>query len=320
VIAYLSLLLCSFYVVGQNAAQVAKSWRMIFFVGAAVIVSAIYFSSLQIGVLKSICKFCTSAHLLGFIGTVVLFTQAPLSKVKDKGNYLLSARAIVMPVLLGLMSFGVLAAGQKVAPRKTNNIAKIHQGTFNFDLREVPLIGSPNDRYSIVSLFDYTCPDCHEMHNQLLAARQRLSNSFSIISLPLPLDPRCNRLVRIARPKHIQACDYAQIGLAVRRSGLEAYQKYDQWFFGHPATPPLEEARQEAIRIVGQTELEKNLADPWVSKMIETSVSIYAKNEAVMHTLRVPQLIIGDVVNAGPVRNVDELVALLNANLAKASL
>ena len=39
-----------------------------------------------------------------------------------------------------------------------------------------------------------------------------------------------------------------------------------------------------------------------------------------MHTLRVPQLIIGDVVNAGPVRNVDELVALLNANLAKASL
>ena len=34
----------------------------------------------------------------------------------------------------------------------------------NFDLREAPVLGDASNRRYIVSLFDYTCPDCHEMH------------------------------------------------------------------------------------------------------------------------------------------------------------
>ncbi len=319
VVAYLALLVSSFAVAGKNQPKIANAWRVIFFVGVAAVASAIWFSILQVSVLKSICKFCTSTHLLGFCGVILLLSQAPLPILPRSQISILKPRDLVAPVLLGLLCFGVLAGGQKIAPRKMN-VVGVYQGAFSFDLREVPLIGSATDPHYIVSLFDYTCPDCHEMHNQLLAARQRLNNSFCIISLPIPLDPRCNYLVRTARPKHAQACDYARLGLALRHSSLESFQKYDHWFFSLPATPPLDQARQEAISIIGQAELDKNLADPWLNKMIEKSVSIYAKNETVTHSMRIPQLIIGDVVNAGPVRSVDDLVTLLKANLSKATL
>jgi hypothetical protein len=317
-VAYVALLIFSFLSFGSSSKNnLPKYWRGIFFLGAVIIASAIWFTVLQLSVLKSVCKFCTSAHLLGFTGALLLLSKAPFGELKGNA-LLLNKRQIVLPVLLGLLSFGSLVAGQTLAPKKLN-VVTIHKGDFHFDLREVPLIGTTDSPHYIVSLFDYTCPDCHEMHNQLIAARKRLNNGFSIVSLPLPLDPRCNFMIHAARPKHAQACDYAKIGLAVRRFSLEKFQQYDEWFFGQTGTPPLERAREEASRLVGKEQLEKNLADPWVEKMIQTSVSIYAKNEALTHTTRVPQLIIGDAINTGPVRNVDQLVSLLSSNLSKAT-
>jgi uncharacterized membrane protein len=321
--AYCALLASSVVLCAKNPSPGAltNAWRVIIFAGIAVLASAAWFTCIQLFVLKSICKYCTTAHLLGSAGVILLFTRAPFRKAGTPPRGQLSpgfsARQWILPVVLGLLSFGILAAGQELAPRKTNVIA-IYDGAFKFDLRNVPMIGSNRAEHYIVSLFDYTCPDCQKMHHQLLEARERMQDAFSIVSLPMPLDPRCNSVVRVASPKHAQACDYAKIGLALRLAGQDAFAKYDEWYFSQPHTPPLEEARQEAAGIIGQETLEKNLADPWVEKMIQTSVSIYTHNHEVAHTGRIPQLIIGKVLNAGPVRNVDELIALIQKNLLEA--
>jgi uncharacterized membrane protein len=316
-LAYLTLL-CGIEIVrGRQTSPdlTARGWKIILFAGTAVLASAIWFTSIQICVLNSLCKFCTSAHLLGSLGVLLLLSQIP--RVRSANPTLkttFSFRRLSLPIAAGLVAFGVLAGVQKSAPHRTNILA-IYNGSFKFNLRQVPLIGSPDSTHYIISFFDYTCPECQSMHHDLLAARERLTNSFSIVSLPMPLDPRCNPVVKVAMPKHVQACDYARIGLALRLAGPEPFRKYDEWYFSQPHTPPLDEARAQAASLIGADKLDKNMIDPWVDQMIQTSVSIYSRNRQIANTGRIPQLIIGNKLNVGRVRNVDELVALIQQNL-----
>jgi uncharacterized membrane protein len=319
-VAYAILLVSSFLTTGTHrGATVVKAWQVLTGTGIAVVASAIWFTFLQVAVLKSICKFCTSAHLLGFTGVLCLLSQAPFfseDRRKFSNNSGLTGRMAMIPILIGLLAFAVLPIAQKLKPGKIN-VVRIHQGAFDFDLGEVPLIGSPDAAQFIVTLFDYTCPACQEMHRELVAARGKMSNAFSVVALPLPLDPRCNWTLKTTKAIHKQACDYARLGLAIRRVGLEPYEQYDQWFFNLPKTPSLEDARQHAIDLIGKPALDKNLTDPWIEKTIQTSVAIYAKNGKLIHSSQLPQLIIGDDVIAGPVHGVDQLVTVLTEKLSR---
>jgi uncharacterized membrane protein len=321
-LAYSILLISSFLTTSaRRSATVGKAWQILTVAGVVIIASAIWFTFLQVVILKSICKFCTSAHVLGFAGVLCLLSQAPYfstERRKSAGNHGFTGRMAIIPVLVGLLAFAVLPIAQDLKPGKIK-IVRIHQGAFDFDLREVPLIGSPDDAQFIVTLFDYTCPTCQEMHRELVAARAKMNNTFSVVALPLPLDPRCNSMLTRTKPIHMQACDYARLGLAIRRVGLEKYEQYDQWFFNLSKTPSLDEARQHAIELIGKAALDKNSTDPWIEKMIQTSVAIYARNDKEIHSLQLPQLIIGDAVIAGPIHGVDQLVNVLTTNLAKIS-
>jgi uncharacterized membrane protein len=322
-LAYAVLLVSSFLTTGSHRGPtVIKAWQVLTGVGIAVVGSAIWFSFLQVVVLKSICKFCSSAHLLAFTGVLCLLSQAPYFSVERRKSSILAGltgRRVLLPVFAGLLAFAALPIVQKLRPGKIN-IVRIHQGAFDFDLREVPLIGSPDAARFIVTLFDYTCPSCQEMHRELVAARAKMSNSFSVVALPLPLDPRCNWTLKTTKAIHKQACDYARLGLAIRRVGLDPYEQYDQWFFNLPKTPSLDDARQHAIDLIGKPALDKNLSDPWIEKTIQTSVAIYAKNGKLIHSSQLPQLIIGDDVIAGPVHGVDQLVNVLSTKLANVSM
>src|SRR5204863_2767557 len=163
-----------------------------------VTLTALWFVFLQVEILKSVWKFCTTTHVLGITGAIVFLLKAP----KPAGWRF--ARTLPL-ALVALTMFGGVAAGQKLLPHKTN-VVSIYDGKFRFNLREVPVVGKPDNSAYIISLFDYTCPDCHEMHALLKAARELKTNSLSIISLPVPLDANCNPMVRETRPKHKDAC------------------------------------------------------------------------------------------------------------------
>jgi uncharacterized membrane protein len=306
--AYLSLLGCTFAVASPRAETARNGWMAGFFLSALAVGSAAWFTYLQLGVIHSICKYCSATHLLGVIGAGLFLAKAPRPGALRVGR-------LALPGLLALLAFGGLVAGQKFAPRKINVTGTTETAKFKFDLREAPIIGSPQNKAYVVSLFDYTCPDCHEMHAHLLAARAKFNNSFSIISMPVPLDAACNPRVRQTPPKHAGACDYARLGLAMRRCGAELYQKYDDWFFSRGGIPPYASARAQAESLAGAAALEKALADPWVGQVIQEGVRIYERNGAALRAYRLPQLIVGNRVHMGPVRDLVELTALLQRDL-----
>jgi hypothetical protein len=84
--------------------------------------------------------------------------------------------------------------------------------------------------------------------------------------------------------------------------------------------PTLDIARKKAAEIAGGEEkLTLALADPSVHKLMQLGIDLYDRNEKITRTLRIPQLIIGDVINAGPVRY-DQLLDILRTHLDKARL
>jgi uncharacterized membrane protein len=316
--AYVALLISAMAVTSRKPQTRSRAWNAAFGLGILVICSAIYFTWLQIGVIKSICKFCTSAHLISVTGCILLLSQMPRLQFRDATGTVLRLARPASLALLAFVGFVSLVAAQKAAPRKTNFLTVVQTGV-NFDLREVPVLGNPSNQRYIVSLFDYTCPDCYDMHALLMGAMKKFDGVFSIVALPMPLDSTCNPHVKVTRPKHMRACDYARLGLWVRRCGEDFYQQYDNWFFSQGGTPPLEVATDHAEKLVGKAALDKARAEPWADQMIQTSIGIYENNGRLTRSYRLPQIMIGDNLNMGPVRNLDELVALLEKKLPEAA-
>ncbi len=193
---------------------------------------------------------------------------------------------------------GTAVQPQQASSSSLKRSFPIYGGRFELNLNEAPLIGASTNQHVIVSLFDYTCHHCREMHPRLLAAQQKFSNSLVIVSLPMPLDPGCNPTMKTPHPMHTNACHYAILGLAVWRADRSKHREFDEWLFTPERPPPIALAQQYAVGLVGTAAFEKAMRDPWVAQQLEQDVAIY---EAAYREKQgsMPQLILGQSVAVG---------------------
>jgi uncharacterized membrane protein/protein-disulfide isomerase len=189
----------------------------------------------------------------------------------------------------------------------------VYGGQVQLNLNEAPLIGSPTNPHVIVSLFDYTCHHCREMHPRLVDAQRALVDQLSIVSLPNPLDPGCNPTVSRHYPAHTNACDYARLGLTIWRADRAKHAEFDDWLFRPERPPPLPEARQFAAQLLGAAAFDKASQDPWIEQQLRQGVSVYE----IAYRARqgsMPQLILGTNVAVGTFTS-EHLFKLIEDNL-----
>jgi uncharacterized membrane protein/protein-disulfide isomerase len=259
--------------------------------------------------LAAISNALPSLALTGTVGNV--WTQ----KTPSTSIATASQPAAPMPAQLPLSSHAAAVAAP--GSPSQGRIISTHQGAFQFNLNDVPLLGSPDAPYVIVSLFDYTCHHCHIMHAHLQTALQYFSNRLAIISLPMPLDSTCNPLVRRTHPTASNACVYARLGLAVWRANRERFRQFDDFMFSRPVPPPVSEASDYAANLVGADALGRALADPWIEERLRTSISLYHTNALILGTGAMPQLVLGNKAVSGSLNSPGELIRILNENLVK---
>ena len=300
------------------APQQGKVWRWLIPAAVALIGAALWFVVVQGLILRSFCPFCMTAHTCGLLAAALLLWSAPFRDPPEK-LWQQEKQVFVPPAsarrlaLLGMAGVVLLALGQFILTQK-EYVVKMFEGKMELNLREVPIIGSPEAPHSVVSLFDYTCSHCRLMHGHLMEARQRFSNQLSIVSLPVPLCEKCNRTVKRTPREHVQACDYARIGLAVWRAKPKAQAQFDDWVFGPASPPALDEARKYASELAGPASFETALKDPWIDQQIQRDVSIYETNN-LRGVIRMPQLIVGTNVYSGNFGRVEDLYRGLADNL-----
>lgn len=344
-LAYGGILLGTFGLTTNVSPERRKAAKALLAVLAtAVGGGALWFVGLQVFLLRSVCPYCMAAHGCGLVAAaIVLFKTLDVSSKKVHPPERQSQGPFWRHVAIGLGCLGVLIAGQAMYKPKRNAITQLsgggvpaaalaptnhpankadappaaprtislHDGQFELNLDELPLIGSPQAPHAMVSLFDYTCHHCREMHELLHQAHAAFSNQLAIVCLPMPLDANCNPAVKRTADAHLNACEYARLGLAVWRADRTAFTRFDSWLFGHSSVPSLLQTRQYAEQLVGREPLQRALADEWVNRQIERDVALYQMNQQKTRNNIMPQILVGSRIGFGSLSSVEDLFRLL---------
>jgi protein-disulfide isomerase len=198
------------------------------------------------------------------------------------------------------------------ATSTTGRQLEIFDGLFRINLDEVPLIGAKDAPAVIVSLLDYTCRHCRQMHGVLLEAERAHRGRLAIAMLPMPLDAACNKVIPRTAPQHADACQYANLGLAVWRADPSKMDRFNDWLFEPPQPPGMESALGFAMEIVGDEALGRAMNDPWVRKQLAQDVAIYEATYKRFGKGVMPQLVVGDQIVFGELEHgLQDLEALL---------
>lgn len=314
--------------------------------------AAVWFTALQIWVVKALCPFCMTAHVAALLAAILILRRTPGSgkgatRKSRQSQVHLAASAkwksalAAATLLAGLVAGQILqeepsieltalddgppanqpvlgvspAAGQSNSPGSTlatpaeaeatpppeARQVRLFNGNIVLDPAALPVLGQPTAPHPIVSLFDYTCDHCRETHHSIQSALRRFGDQICFISLPVPLDSNCNRLIKTTRKAHQNACRYAQLGLAVFRAQPEKFEAFDDWIFQTESVPDVTAARARAVELVGEEALNEALNDPWIQTRINESIDIYEGNYRQHRKGSLPQLILGNQLAAGSI-------------------
>ncbi|MBL4701173.1 MAG: thioredoxin domain-containing protein [Phycisphaeraceae bacterium] len=274
----------------------------------SILGAAIWFSVLQFVILKKICIWCMSAHVLGSLGSLAVLWMAP------KRTRVMSLIGIMPVVAMLSMQLSVKDVTHRVeqitttqTPIKIGRKQVLLMGNrVAIDPALHPLMGSADAKEFLMYLFDYTCPHCRALHGSLEVAVKRYGGQLAIIALPMPLNSDCNPLVEKNEPRHKDACTLAMLSLVVFKTHPDRFTEFDRWLIQNVADAKT--ATAKAIEILGsQQALDQAMTDPWIGKELDHAIMLYKlSGEGV-----IPKLIGKNTLIAGRPGDVQDLYDLL---------
>ena len=304
----------------------------------AVIGAGIWFIGIQGLVIKAFCPFCCTAHALAMTASVIFLARAGIIAERLKVNINITGGILTMTTLIAIIGgIQYIFPKQKPAakivelnnyktdsvpqknqkkiaaqPDQNNTAAVIKQNDketpfpipktkLSLITSKLPVIGNRNAKNRIAVLFDYTCHHCRTLHSYIRQTIPKYENKLSCIMVPMPLDSKCNPLIKTTQKDHINACTYAKICLAVHQISPEKYDEFDNWLFSnHNSAKPLSTVRNYAERILGKNILDETINSQSVLDQIATNIEVYNLNSTNGGTTIMPQAIIKNRVMFGP--------------------
>ena len=302
---YLSLLAATFRAAPRvPAPKRERAWAFLSWAACLILAAAVWFLSLQLLVVRQLCPYCLAAHVAAAAAAILILraTGSPF------GYRHVPAAAALGIALLIAGPWINRPASHEVQPAAPAQLAPGRQlvifgGLFRINVDEVPVIGRRDAPAVMVSLLDYTCRHCRKMHDVLLAAEQAHRGKLAIVTLPMPLDAGCNKVVQQTAPPHVNACQYARLALAVWRADPSKMERFNDWVFEPDEAPVLDSVSGYAGEIVGEEALGRAMNDPWVEKQLAQDIAIYEATYKRFGNGAMPQLIIGDNIVFGELEN-----------------
>lgn len=235
----------------------------------------------QAAILHRFCPWCMAAHGVGLV--VVASGVMGASRDRRFLRYflagLLAAGGLAMAQAFGPLPSGVAAlppSGVGVATdihgRGTGRKVTFDQGRKTYDCEALPHFGSADAPHVLVEYFDFLCPACHRMQENLSALIEAWPEQICVIVLPVPLEHGCNPSLPMKEVGHLGSCEIARIALAVWRTKPDAYQAVHRRFMETLVLDPgaaLEIARE----YVDPAALAAAMDDPWIDEIIRADVA-----------------------------------------------
>lgn len=241
---------------------------------------------------------------IAFMGVAQTFAPVKTYSVSVVPNAPTNPAPVMPDTNLAATKSALVPSNAPIAPRVDNvPSAKptfdIFGGRIRLDLAQVPIWGSPDAPHKLISLYDYTCHHCREMHERVVEVQRSFGNKLAVISLPMPLDAQCNSLIRRTHPSQLNGCDYAKLGLAVWRAKRDALMAFDDWLFGFDKPPPLADVTNKVLQLIGTIAFDAARRDPWIEQQLRTDIDLYTISMREYGNGSMPQFLIGSNIFSG---------------------
>jgi len=199
--------------------------------------------------------------------------------------------------------FGQENAGTKEA-RKAVVLSNVRLDTSSW-----PLIGKPDAEKVFVELFDYTCSHCQETHQSIKGAKMTYGDRLAVVSLPVPMDGKCNPTVSSTKAASSEACDLAKLSIAVWAVDHAAFSGFHDYLF--ESRPTYNQALQRAFTIVDRDKLNAMLSSSIPTEFINKHVQLYQR----AGSGTIPKLMFPQTTVVGAVHSTRELNSLIERHL-----
>jgi uncharacterized membrane protein/protein-disulfide isomerase len=188
----------------------------------------------------------------------------------------------------------------------------IPRSNFKMETTGLPTLGDLDAPHRIACIFDYTCHHCRNLHGFIRQLLVKYNGQFSSLMIPMPLDAKCNRLMKKTPKDHQNACEYAKLCLAVHHVAPEKYDAFDSWLFSnHRSVKTVATVMKHAQQLVGAEKLKEALQSSTLKKQLESNITAYETTSKTGRKSSMPQTIIGSQVVFGPPPNVEALDKIL---------
>jgi len=195
-------------------------------------------------------------------------------------------------------------------PKPERRLVSVNGNRFRLDVRQWPLLGKPDARYVFVEMFDYTCEHCRNTHRAIKGAFQHFGDDLAVITLPVPLDRRCNPSAKTSGGKHRDSCEISRIAIAVWRIDPEKFHTMHDWILQSTRTATA--TRRQAEQLVGREALQKELNFPTAAEYIARHTQLYKRVGAGS----VPKLMFPNASMVGEVSSTNVLCRRIEQELA----
>jgi len=258
--AYLAALCCLAGTRSRDTDTARLSWRMLLLLAGCITGMALWMTGLQAFLLKTFCKYCMTAHVVGLAASALVI----IATHKTVG--LPAARRRMLAAGLGLAV--AVAAVQAIFKAD----AKYLQGTAQdplpaFSAAEYPHIGSPDAPLCVELMFDYRCSHCRQMHAMLPQVIELSGGRLAFVTLPTPLSNGCNYYLPQGPDQFKGSCQLAKLAMAIWQAAPAKLDEFEQWVWmegpdgWYPPEP--DQARQKAVQLIGEEALAQYYESPW---------------------------------------------------------
>lgn len=305
------------------------------FAALLMIGAAIWFTLLQLVVMKTICPYCMGMHSVGVVLAICLIVYE--GKPPSWGATYASAAAAALACIVGLAALQYRSEGPETHrvdsgdgiggnqagadsgetathahTRGKGRLVEFFEGRKSYRLDELPHVGSVDAPHVIVKYYDYTCSACRDMHGDLKKLQKKYGGKLTVIVLPVPLERACNSHLPIGVKDHQNACAFARLSLRVWFADRTKFAEFHSWLFEYHSQP-LEVAEAMAYNLVGEEKME-SVSVERVNQLLAANVEDY--RELVRQTPVMPKILLkGSMIMQGVTRDTATFEAVLKKHL-----
>ena len=173
-----------------------------------------------------------------------------------------------------------------------------------------PIDGNPNAKHVFVEMFDYTCPHCRTTSKALFKVKEKMGDDLSVVVLPVPMNTRCNPVVKRDHATHAQACELSNLAVAVWRCDAKKFSEFHKWMFEGNSAPEYGVALGKAIELVGKEPIEAELNKKTAAAFVQSHCKMYQ----LLNGGPVPKLLFPTRAIQGEFTAVEELTKMIREN------